>query len=93
MCAELDGVPLAIELARPRRVAGPNGLLAALDDRLRLLAGGRGPNERHHSLAQVIGWSYDLLDDAERTLFRRLGVFVGGFDLPLRPRRPGRKAS
>ena len=82
VCSELDGVPLAIELAAARAGSlGPDGLLAALDDRLRLLAGGRGPNERHHSLAQVIGWSYDLLDDAERTLFRRLGVFVGGFDL------------
>ena len=82
VCAGLDGVPLAIELAAARAGSlGPDGLLAALDDRLRLLAGGRGPNERHHSLAQVIGWSYELLDDAERTLFRRLGVFVGGFDL------------
>ncbi|MEI8412428.1 MULTISPECIES: ATP-binding protein [unclassified Kribbella] len=82
VCAGLDGVPLAIELAAARAGSlGPDGLLAALDDRLRLLAGGRGPNERHHSLAQVIGWSYELLDDAERALFRRLGVFVGGFDL------------
>ena len=82
VCAGLDGVPLAIELAAARLGSlGPDGLLAALGDRLRLLAGGRGPNERHHSLAQVIGWSYDLLDDGERSLFRRLGVFVGGFDL------------
>lgn len=82
VCAELDGVPLAIELAAARAGSlGPDGLLAALDDRLRLLSGGRGPNERHNSLAQVIGWSYDLLGDDERRLFRRLGVFVGGFDL------------
>jgi predicted ATPase/DNA-binding CsgD family transcriptional regulator len=82
LCAGLDGVPLAIELAAARAGSlGPDGLLAALDDRLRLVAGGRGPNERHRSLAQVIGWSYDLLDEAERALFRRLGVFVGGFDL------------
>ncbi len=82
VCAELDGVPLAIELAAARAGSlGPDGLLAALDDRLRLLSGGRGPNERHNSLAQVIGWSYDLLGEDERRLFRRLGVFVGGFDL------------
>ncbi|MEU8225723.1 LuxR C-terminal-related transcriptional regulator [Kribbella sp. NPDC048915] len=82
VCAELDGVPLAIELAAARAGSlGPDGLLAALDDRLRLLSGGRGPNERHNSLAQVIGWSYDLLAEDERRLFRRLGVFAGGFDL------------
>ena len=82
VCAELDGVPLAIELAAARAGSlGPDGLLAALDDRLRLLSGGRGPDERHNSLAHVIGWSYDLLGEDERRLFRRLGVFVGGFDL------------
>ncbi|WP_433160311.1 ATP-binding protein [Kribbella sp. CA-247076] len=82
LCAALDGMPLAIELAAARAGSlGPDGLLAALDDRLRLVTGGRGPSERHHSLAQVIGWSYDLLDDAERDLFRRLAVFAGGFDL------------
>ncbi|MET9274451.1 LuxR C-terminal-related transcriptional regulator [Kribbella sp. NPDC003557] len=82
VCAELDGVPLAIELAAARAGSlGPDGLLAALDDRLRLLSGGRGPDERHSSLAHVIGWSYDLLGEDERRLFRRLGVFVGGFDL------------
>jgi predicted ATPase len=82
VCAELDRVPLAIELAAARAGSlGPDGLLAALDDRLRLLSGGRGPNDRHSSLASVIGWSYDLLDEDERQLFRRLGVFVGGFDL------------
>ncbi|TWD75361.1 putative ATPase [Kribbella amoyensis] len=82
VCAGLDGVPLAIELAAARAGSlGPDGLLAALDDRLRLLAGGRGPDERHRSLAQVIGWSYALLDEAERAVFRRLAVFVGGFDL------------
>ncbi|MFF0342187.1 ATP-binding protein [Kribbella sp. NPDC004875] len=82
VCAELDGVPLAIELAAARAGSlGADGLLAALDDRLRLLSGGRGADGRHSSLAQVMGWSYDLLDEDERQLFRRLGVFVGGFDL------------
>ncbi|MEV0587456.1 LuxR C-terminal-related transcriptional regulator [Nonomuraea sp. NPDC050310] len=82
ICARLDGVPLAIELAAARSAAlGPEGLLAALDDSLRLLSGGRGGDERHRSLAAVLGWSYDLLDEEERALFRRLSVFAGTFDL------------
>jgi predicted ATPase/DNA-binding CsgD family transcriptional regulator len=82
LCARLDGVPLAIELAAARSASlGLDGLLAGLDDYLRLLAGGHGANPRHHSLRSVIGWSHDLLDDAERAMFRRLGVFAGGFDL------------
>ena len=82
LCARLEGVPLAIELAAARSASlGLDGLLAGLDDRLRLLAGGRGADPRHRSLRTVIGWSHDLLDDAERAMFRRLGVFVGGFDL------------
>jgi hypothetical protein len=75
-------VPLAIELAAARSASlGLDGLLAGLDDYLRLLAGGRGANPRHHSLRAVIGWSHDLLDEPERAMFRRLGVFAGGFDL------------
>jgi predicted ATPase/DNA-binding CsgD family transcriptional regulator len=82
LCARLEGMPLAIELAAARSAAlGLNGLLAGLDDYLRLLAGGRGADPRHHSLRTVIGWSHDLLDDPERVMFRRLGVFVGEFDL------------
>ena len=82
LCARLDGVPLAIELAAARSTSlGLDGLLAGLDDYLRLLAGGRGADPRHRSLSAVIGWSHDLLDDAEQAMFRRLGVFVGGFDL------------
>jgi predicted ATPase/DNA-binding CsgD family transcriptional regulator len=82
LCARLEGVPLAIELAAARSASlGLDGLLAGLDDYLRLLAGGRGADPRHHSLRAVIGWSHDLLDDAERAMFRRLGVFVGRFDL------------
>jgi len=82
LCARLDGMPLAIELAAARSASlGAGGLLAALDDHLRLLAGGRGPDERHRSLRAVIGWSHDLLDEEERALFRRLAAFVGGFDL------------
>jgi predicted ATPase/DNA-binding CsgD family transcriptional regulator len=82
VCARLDGVPLAIELAAARTASlGVDGLLAGLDDHLRLLAGGRGPHERHRSLRAVIDWSHDLLSDDERALFRRVGAFVGGFDL------------
>jgi predicted ATPase len=82
VCARLDGVPLAIELAAARSASlGVDGLLAGLDDHLRLLAGSRGSQERHRSLRAVIDWSHDLLDDDERTAFRRVGAFIGGFDL------------
>ncbi|MFG1851862.1 ATP-binding protein [Actinomadura geliboluensis] len=82
ICARLDGMPLAIELAAARSAAlGADGVLAALDDRLRLLAGGRGADARHRSLRAVLTWSHDLLDAEERTLFRRLAVFAGAFDL------------
>jgi predicted ATPase/DNA-binding CsgD family transcriptional regulator len=82
LCARLDGMPLAIELAAARGVSlGATGLLAALEDALRLLSGGRGGDERHRSLRAVLSWSYDLLGEEEQTLFRRLGVFVGAFDI------------
>ncbi|MEO3848323.1 LuxR C-terminal-related transcriptional regulator [Streptomyces sp. B8F3] len=82
LCTALDGMPLAIEWVAARTASlGVDGVHAAPDDRLRLVSGGRGPDQRHHSLATVIGWSLDLLDDEERVLFRRLGMFVGGFDL------------
>lgn len=82
LCARLDGMPLAIELAAARSASlGMAGLQSGLDDRLRLLAGGRGADVRHHSLRTVIGWSHDMLGDDERAVFRRLSVFVGGFDL------------
>jgi hypothetical protein len=81
LCERLDGMPLAIELAAARTGSlGLDGLLA-LDDQLRLLAGGRGSDPRHRSLSAVIGWSHDLLDDDERLLFRRLWIYVGGADL------------
>jgi predicted ATPase/DNA-binding CsgD family transcriptional regulator len=82
LCARLDGMPLAIELAAARSASlGLAGLRSGLDDRLRLLAGGRGYDARHHSLRAVIAWSHDTLDDDERAVFRRLSVFAGGFDL------------
>jgi predicted ATPase len=83
LCSRLDGMPLAIELAAARSAAmGATGLLAALDDYLRVLVGGRGRDHRHRSLRTVIDWSHALLDEDERTLFRRLAVFAGAFDLP-----------
>ncbi|TDB95733.1 ATPase [Actinomadura sp. 7K534] len=82
ICARLDGMPLAIELAAARCASlGAPGVLAVLSDRLRLLTGGRGADERHRSLRAVLAWSHDLLDEEERALFRRLAVFAGGFDL------------
>ena len=82
LCARLDGLPLAIELAAARGASlGASGLLAALEDALRLLSGARGGDERHRSLCAVLTWSYDLLGEEEQTLFRRLGVFVGAFDI------------
>src|SRR6185437_13893470 len=82
VCARLDGIPLAIELAAARSASlGVDGLLAGLDDHLRLLAGSRVAHERHRSLRAVIDCSHDLLDDDERVMFRRAGVFIGGFDL------------
>jgi predicted ATPase/DNA-binding CsgD family transcriptional regulator len=81
-CARLDGLPLAIELAAARAAAiGVDGLLTALEDRLRAVVGARGGEARHHSLRDVLGWSYDLLEPAERALFQRLAVFAAGFDL------------
>ena len=79
----LDGLPLAIELAAARlRVFSPDALLRRLDDRLGLLD--RGPldaPERHRTLRAAIEWSHDLLDDSEKIMFRRLGVFAGGWPL------------
>ncbi|MEU4394567.1 LuxR C-terminal-related transcriptional regulator [Kribbella sp. NPDC023855] len=81
LCERLDGMPLAIELAAARTASlGIDGLLA-LDNQLRLLSGSRAATSRHRSLSAVIGWSHDLLDDEERLLFRRLGIYLGGVDL------------
>ena len=83
ICERLDGIPLAIELAAARsRSMLPADILARLDERFRLLKGGRsGDRERHQTLLAAVEWSYDLLDDDERALFERLAVFRGGFGL------------
>ncbi len=82
ICARLDGMPLAIELAAARSASlGPDGLLAGLDDAVRLLSTGRRPDRRHGSLRAVVDWSYRLLDDDERAMFRGLAVFAGSFDV------------
>ncbi len=80
ICERLDGLPLAIELAAPRvRTLPPPALLRRLDQRLGLLTGGaRDADERQRTLRATVEWSYELLIDSERTLFSRLGVFIGG---------------
>ena len=80
ICVRLDGLPLAIELAATRiAVLSPEAMLARLDQRLTLLtSGGRDVDERQRTLRATIAWSFDLLSEAEQTLFARLGVFVGG---------------
>jgi predicted ATPase/DNA-binding SARP family transcriptional activator len=83
ICRALDGMPLAIELAAARlRTMSPEQVATRLDDRFRLLTGGsRMALPRHQTLRAVVDWSWDLLDDAERTLLRRLAVFAGGATL------------
>lgn len=83
ICRRLDGVPLAIELAAARtRSLSPADLVERLDDRLRLLTGGRRTSvERHRTLRATIQWSYDLLPPPEQVLFQRLSIFAGPFDL------------
>jgi predicted ATPase len=83
VCARLDGIPLAIELAAARvRVLPPRQLLARLDDRFRLLTGGsRTALERHQTLQATVDWSYALLAQPERAVFARLAVFAGGWTL------------
>jgi predicted ATPase/class 3 adenylate cyclase len=83
ICELLDGIPLAIELAAARtRVLAPEQIAARLSDRFRLLTGGaRSALPRQQTLEAAVDWSYQLLSDAERQLFERLSVFVGGFAL------------
>jgi predicted ATPase len=82
ICRRLDGIPLAIELAAPRMASmTASDVRDHLDHRFRLLVGPRRGLKHHHTLRQAVAWSYDLLDDAEKTLLERYSVFAGGFDL------------
>ncbi|MFD9370517.1 BTAD domain-containing putative transcriptional regulator [Streptomyces sp. NPDC060020] len=83
ICRRLDGLPLAIELAAARlRLLTPRQIADRLDDRFRLLtSGARTVLPRQQTLRAVVDWSWDLLDEPERTVLRRLSVFAGGCDL------------
>ncbi|MFF3428945.1 BTAD domain-containing putative transcriptional regulator [Streptomyces sp. NPDC002602] len=83
ICARLDGLPLAIELAAARlRLLTPRQIADRLDDRFRLLTGGsRTLLPRQQTLRAVVDWSWDLLTESERVVLRRLAVFTGGCDL------------
>ncbi|MFL5909635.1 MAG: LuxR C-terminal-related transcriptional regulator [Gaiellaceae bacterium] len=82
VCSDLDGIPLALELAAARvRMLSIEQIAAGLSNRFHLLTGGDGGDLRHVTLRASVDWSHDLLSDQERTLLRRLGVFKGGFSL------------
>ncbi|MBI4790841.1 MAG: hypothetical protein HY782_27745, partial [Chloroflexi bacterium] len=83
VCARLDGMPLAIELAVARlKVLSVEQIAARLDDRFNLLTtGSRAALPRQQTLRATVEWSYDLLSDTERTLLRRLSVFAGGWTI------------
>jgi non-specific serine/threonine protein kinase len=83
LCRRLEGIPLAFELAAARvKALTVEQILERLDDRLAFLSGGsRTAPTRQQALQATLDWSYDLLTEAERALFRRLSVFVGGWEL------------
>ncbi len=83
ICRQLDGLPLAIELAAARvKLLAPSALLERLSNALTLLTGGaRDLPERQQTMRAAVRWSYDMLDDADRALLRRVSVFVGGCTL------------
>jgi predicted ATPase/class 3 adenylate cyclase len=81
ICRRLDGIPLAIELAASRvKMFSPQQINERLNERFRMLTGGsRDVLPRQQTLRALIDWSHDLLDERERVVFRRLGIFVNGF--------------
>jgi len=83
ICSRLDGIPLAIELAAARtKLLSPEQIASRLDDRFRLLVGGsRTALRRQQTLRALIDWSYDLLSDEEKRLFRTASVFISGWTL------------
>jgi predicted ATPase len=83
ICRRLDGLPLAIELAASRiKLLSPQAILARLENSLQFLTGGaRDLPVRQHSIRATIDWSYDLLDEGQKRLLRRLAVFAGGTTL------------
>ncbi|HVF30010.1 MAG TPA: protein kinase [Pyrinomonadaceae bacterium] len=83
VCSRLEGLPLAIELAAARtRVLSPSAILSKLDSRLRFLTGGpRDLPERQRTMQGAIDWSYDLLSDEEKSIFRSLSVFAASFSV------------
>jgi tetratricopeptide (TPR) repeat protein len=82
ICRRLDGIPLAIELAASRTASmTASEVCDRLDQRFRLLVGSRRGLARHHTLRHSVAWSYDLLDDSEKSLLQRCSVFSGAFDL------------
>ncbi len=84
VCQQVDGIPLALELAAARlKVLDIDEIAARLEDRFRLLTGGsRTALPRYQTVYASIDWSYSLLSEQERILFRRLSVFAGGWTLP-----------
>ena len=83
ICAQLDGMPLALELAAARtRLLSPHQIADGLGERFALLSGGRRTAlPRQQTLQHSVDWSYDLLEEEERAVLRRASVFAGGFDL------------
>lgn len=84
ICSRLDGIPLAIEFAAARvSHLAPADIAERLDSRFRLLTGGRRRVRRQQTLEAALDWSFDLLNEAEQQLLRRLGVFSGSFELSI----------